>query len=149
MEIRTNQLEASSSPGAITTQTIPILEDNHPETISESRPIRSSARVRAAKQKAAQLSAQPGHSGLAEPAQEPASSSSIPIESASTSNARISPVKATRSRDGSSAKGKAKEDLQEPSRPSKRHVLFVYIPRPNIDNVRCSSEFDAILLLLQ
>lgn len=123
MEIRTNQLEASSSSGAITTQTIPILQHNHPETITESRPIRSSARVRAAKQKAAQLSAQPGHSNLAEPTQEPGASSST---AASTSNARITPVKATRSRDGSSAKGKAKEDLQELSRPSKRHVLVIH-----------------------
>src|SRR6266540_6641145 len=127
MEIRrTNQLETSSSSGVATIQTIPILQDNHPETIPESRPIRSSARVRAAKQKAAQLSAQSGHSSLAETAQEPAIFSGTATESASTSNTRTSPVKASRSRDGSSSKGKAKEDLQETSRPSKRHVLFLF-----------------------
>jgi len=123
MEIRrTHQPEATSSTGLPITQSNPISQDIIvPETTTETRITRSSARVRAAKQKAVQLSAQSSQSGLSQ-GQE--ASSATTIDSISTRSARIGPVvvKANRSRDGGTAKGKGKEVFSESSRSSKRLV---------------------------
>jgi hypothetical protein len=127
MEIRRNHYpEATSSSSASTSQPNPIPQDPALEPTSYARQTRSSARVRAAKQKAAQLSAQSSHSGTANSSLEGASSSAT-TEPISTRNSRINPVKATRSRDGISAKGKGKEVVPDSSRPPKRRVNGLYL----------------------
>ena len=123
MEIRRNHYpEATSSSIPSTSQPNPLPQDTALEPTSYTRQTRSSARVRAAKQKAAQLSAQPSHSGTTDPPLEGASSSATTTEPIGTRNGRISPLKATRSRDGISTKGKGKEVVPDPSRPPKRRV---------------------------
>ncbi|KAF8906204.1 hypothetical protein CPB84DRAFT_1813845 [Gymnopilus junonius] len=81
------------------------------EEILKDKPIRSSARVKAAKHKA-QLSAQLKDLEFQDTDQAPGTSSSHVSESIS---ARNNPIKASRSREGNSGKGKAKELPQEPS----------------------------------
>jgi cytoskeletal protein RodZ len=128
MEIRRNHhSEATSSSSVSPPQPNPISQDTAIESTSSSRQTRSSARVRAAKQKAAQLSAQPSHSGTANTPLEGASSSATTTESISTRNARISPIKVTRSREGFPAKGKGKELAPDSSRPPKRRVTGLYL----------------------
>lgn len=125
MEIRgVHQPEATSSSGASITQSNAVSQNIVPESTSETRITRSSARVRAAKQKAAQLSAQSSQSAPSNQEQEKASSSATIIDSNNTHGARIGPVpvKFNRSRNGSTAKGKGKEVLQESSHHSKRLV---------------------------
>jgi E3 ubiquitin-protein ligase TRIP12 len=137
MEIRRNHYpEATSSSIASTSQPNPLPQDTALEPTSYTRQTRSSARVRAAKQKAAQLSAQSSHSGTANPPLEGASSSAT-TEPISTRNGRISPLKATRSRDVISTKGKGKEVVQDPSRPPKRRVtrIYLYFDLTDIDSI--------------
>ena len=129
MEIRRNDhSEATSSSSASTLQPNPISQDTAIEPSSHTRQTRSSARVRAAKQKAAQLSAQSSHSGTVNPLLEGASSAT-PIEPISARNTRISPVKVTRSRDGVSTKGKGKEVVLDSSRLPKRRVNNLFLRR--------------------
>ncbi|PPQ78382.1 hypothetical protein CVT25_011605 [Psilocybe cyanescens] len=111
--------EATSSSSAFTTHPSHN-QDSFFDTTSESKPIRSSARVKAAKHKA-QISAQVKEL-TSNPEQDPGASSSLPSESISTRNSRSSPVKSSRPRESNSTKGKGKEVSQEPSlRGAKRH----------------------------
>ena len=127
MEIRRNYCpEATSSSSAFTSQSNPVPQEIASDPTSYTIHTRSSARVRAAKQKAAQLSAQSSHSGTVNPHLE-GTSSSATTEPISTHNARISPVKASRFRDGTLAKGKGKEVVPDLLRPSKRRVTFLYL----------------------
>ncbi|KDR80639.1 hypothetical protein GALMADRAFT_240990 [Galerina marginata CBS 339.88] len=106
--------EATSSSSASTTH--PSLPDTYSATTSETKPIRSSARVKAAKHKAQVKDPESPNQ-----TQEPGTSSTHPSESISTRNTRASSVKGVRSREGNSGKGKAKEVPQEPaSRSNKR-----------------------------
>jgi len=96
-----------------------------PATSSEPKPIRSSARVKAAKQKL-QLSSKSQDSEPTNTEPEPGTSAGPP-ESISTRTARTSPAKTSRLREGHTGKGKDKEVLPEASsRSHKRSVHFRY-----------------------
>lgn len=110
--------EATSSSSASTTQAN---QDGIQDTTPELKSIRSSARVKAAKQKA-QQSTEGRDRDSANPDQE-TPSPVAPAESISTRSVRTSPVKTTRSREG---KGKAKEVPQDSPRNSKRYEHSYY-----------------------
>ena len=115
--------EATSSSSASNTHHQP--QHFSPATSSEPKPIRSSARVKAAKQKL-QLSSKSKDS---EPTNtEPELETSTgPLESISTRSARSSPAKTSRLREGNTGKGKDKEIIPEvSSRSHKRSVHFRY-----------------------
>ncbi|KAF8817458.1 hypothetical protein BYT27DRAFT_7074713 [Phlegmacium glaucopus] len=84
-----------------------------PATSSEPKPIRSSARVKAAKQKL-QLSSKSKDSESTNTEPEPGTSAGPP-ESISTRSTRTSPAKTSRLREGNTGKGKDKEVLPETS----------------------------------
>ena len=115
--------EATSSSSALNTHHQQHLS---PATSSEQKPIRSSARVKAAKQKL-QLSSKSKDSEPTNIESEPGTSTGPP-ESISTRSTRTSPVKTNRLREG---KGKDKEVFSESSSRSKRSV-FVAI-RSDLD----------------
>jgi E3 ubiquitin-protein ligase TRIP12 len=94
--------------------------DSHSVTASETKPIRSSARVKAAKQKA-QTSDQSKDRDSSNPDQPGTTALTTPLESISTRNARVSPTKVNRFRESNTGKGKARELPQESfTRHSKR-----------------------------
>jgi E3 ubiquitin-protein ligase TRIP12 len=112
--------EATSSSSASNTQQF------HPSsaTTSEPRPIRSSARVKAAKQKL-QLSSKSKDSEQTNTEQEPGISVGAP-ESISLRTTRTSPAKTSRLREETTGKGKDKEVFSEaPSRSHKRLVALL------------------------
>lgn len=103
--------EATSSSSASNT----LHQQQHlsPVTSSEPKSIRSSARVKAAKQKL-QLSSKSKESETTNTEPEPGTSTG-PLESISTRTARTSPAKTSRLREGNTGKGKDKEVLPEAS----------------------------------
>ena len=112
--------EATSSSSASNTQQ-PHLSS---ATSLESRPIRSSARVKAAKQKL-QLSSKSKDSEQTNTDQELGTSVGVP-ESISLRTTRTSPAKTSRLREENTGKGKDKEVFSEPlSRSNKRSVPSV------------------------
>lgn len=86
---------------------------------SETKTIRSSARVKAAKQKAKQ-SVQDKDRDSSNPEQAQGPSTAFQLESISTRTSRSSPAKVNRSRELGAGKGKAKEVPAESSRSNKR-----------------------------
>ena len=113
--------EATSSSSASNTQQ-PHLTS---ATSLESRPIRSSARVKAAKQKL-QLSSKSKDSEQINTEQEPGTSVGAP-ESISLRTTRTSLAKTSRLREENTGKGKDKEVFSEPpSRSNKRSVVLCY-----------------------
>ncbi|KAJ3503569.1 hypothetical protein NLJ89_g8371 [Agrocybe chaxingu] len=96
----------------------PVHQDSLPDIPQESKPIRTSARVKAAKQKT-QSSSQGKGRDSANPEQQQGVSTPT-VESISTRTARVSPVKASRTGERSTGKGKAKEVQQESPRSNKR-----------------------------
>ena len=112
--------EATSSSRASTAQ-----PNRNPTTAStsEAKPIRSSARVKAAKQKA-QQSVQDKDRDSSNPEQAQGTSSASQLESISTRTSRSSPAKANRFRELSAGKGKAKENPADPPRSNKRYVAI-------------------------
>ncbi|PPQ99844.1 hypothetical protein CVT26_009341 [Gymnopilus dilepis] len=112
-----HQQEATSSSSASTAHPR-FTEESIPTTSSESKPTRSSARVKAAKHKA-QLSAQLKDTEAQDSEQVTGTSASHISESLST---RSNSAKASRSREGTSGKGKAKElpPQESSTRSSKR-----------------------------
>jgi len=110
MDLRPIHLQdATSSSSVHATQANP---DAIQDTTTETKSIRSSARVKAAKQKA-----QLGRDRDSPNPEEPGTSSAPQLESISTRSTRVSPIKTTRSREG---KGKAKEVQQDSPRSNKR-----------------------------
>ncbi|KAH9479473.1 E3 ubiquitin-protein ligase UPL3 [Psilocybe cubensis] len=120
MDLRPIQHQEATSSSSASTTHPSHNQDSFSNTNSESKPVRSSARVKAAKNKA-QISAQTKEfTSISE--QGPRASSSIPSETISTRNTRASPAKPNRSRESNSSKGKGKEVSQESSsRSTKRH----------------------------
>jgi E3 ubiquitin-protein ligase TRIP12 len=110
--------EATSSSLASTAQPN---QDSTRVSTSETKTIRSSARVKAAKQKAKQ-SVQDNDRDSSNPEQAQGTSTVPQLESISTRTSRSSPVKANRSRELSAGKGKAKEVPAESSRSNKRYA---------------------------
>jgi E3 ubiquitin-protein ligase TRIP12 len=118
--------EATSSSSASNTH-----HQQHisPATSLEPKPIRSSARVKAAKQKL-QLSYKSKDSEPANTEPEPGTSAGA-SESVSTRSTRISPAKTSRLREGNTGKGKDKEVISDAStRSHKRLVHSRYQIRP-------------------
>ena len=113
--------EATSSSSASNSQQ-PHLSS---ATSLEPRPIRSSARVKAAKQKL-QLSSKNKDSEQTNTETEPGTSVGAP-ESISLRTTRTSPAKTSRLREEITGKGKDKEVFSEPSsRSHKRSVAYCY-----------------------
>ena len=126
MDLRQIQHTEATSSASASTAPHPS-QDSHSATTSESKPIRSSARVKAARQKA-QTSDQVKDRDSSNPVQA-GETSATPLESISTRNLRTSSSKVNRSRENITGKGKGRElPVESSTRSPKRYAARLTYP---------------------